>query len=39
MIHKVEDKSLRSPRDFNDAVAKLEGPVTLQTDLGPVTVK
>jgi serine protease Do len=39
MIHKVDDKILRSPRDFNDAVAKLEGPVTLQTDLGPLTVK
>ena len=39
LIHKVGDKSLRSPRDFSEAVAKLEGPVTLQTDLGPVTVK
>ena len=26
------------PRDFAEAVAALEGPVTLETDLGPVTV-
>jgi serine protease Do len=39
LIHKVQDKSLRSPREFNEAVATLEGPVTLQTNLGPFTVK
>ena len=39
LIHKVQDKSLRSPRDFNEAVATLEGPITLQTNLGPFTVK
>jgi serine protease Do len=39
LIRKVGNESVRSPRDFNEAVASLEGPVTLQTDLGPVTVK
>jgi serine protease Do len=39
LIRKVGSKSLRSPRDFYEAVAALEGPVTLNTDLGPVTVK
>jgi serine protease Do len=39
LIRKLGDKTLRSPRDFHEAVAALEGPVTLQTDLGPVTVK
>ena len=39
LIKKVGDKSLKNPRDFQEAVAALEGPVTLQTDLGPVTVK
>jgi serine protease Do len=39
LIHKVGDKSLHSPRDFKEAVAALEGPVTLQTNLGPVIVK
>jgi serine protease Do len=39
LIRKVENKNVQSPRDFHEAVATLEGPVTLQTDLGPVTVK
>jgi serine protease Do len=39
LIRKVGNKSLRSPRDFYEAVAALEGPVALHTDLGPVTVK
>ena len=39
LILKVDTKNLQSPRDFHEAVAPLEGPVTLQTDLGPVTVK
>jgi serine protease Do len=39
LIRKLGDKTLHSPRDFHEAVAALEGPVTLQTDLGPVTVK
>jgi serine protease Do len=39
VIKKVGGKSLRSPRDFSEAVATLDGPVTLETDLGPVTVK
>jgi serine protease Do len=39
VIKKVAGKSLRSPRDFYEAIATLDGPVTLETDLGPVTVK
>ena len=39
LIRKVGTKGLRSPRDFHEAVAALDGPVTLQTDLGPVTIK
>ena len=39
LIRKVGDQSVRSPRDFAQAIATLDGPVTLHTDLGPVTVK
>jgi S1-C subfamily serine protease len=39
LIRRVGDKVVRSPRDFFQAVAALNGPVTLQTDLGPITIK
>ncbi len=39
LIRRVAGKEVRSPREFGDAVAGLEGPVTLDTDLGQVTVK
>jgi serine protease Do len=39
VILKIGDKGLNSPRDFNEAVAALAGPVTVETDLGPVTIK
>jgi serine protease Do len=39
LIRGVGDRSIRTPREFAQAVATLEGPVTLQTDLGPITVK
>jgi S1-C subfamily serine protease len=38
LIRKVGDHSVRSPRDFAQAIATLDGPVTLNTDLGPVTI-
>jgi serine protease Do len=39
LIRKVGGKDVRSPQEFADAVANEEGPVTLETDLGQVTVK
>jgi S1-C subfamily serine protease len=39
VIRKVAAKGVASPRDFIQAVTSLEGPVTLETDLGPVTVQ
>ncbi len=39
IIHKVGDRSVRTPREFAEAVKAADGPVTLQTDLGPRTVK
>jgi S1-C subfamily serine protease len=39
LVKKVGDKSVRSPNSFAQAVAGLDGPVVLETDLGPVTVK
>ena len=39
LIQRVGGKDIRSPREFADAVARHEGPVTLDTDLGQVTVK
>jgi serine protease Do len=39
LIRKVGDKNVRSPRDFAQAIATLDGPVTLHTDLGPVTIE
>jgi serine protease Do len=39
LIRKVGDQSIRSPRDFAQAIATLDGPVTLHTDLGIVTIQ
>jgi serine protease Do len=39
VIRKVGDQNVRSPRDFAQAVTSLDGPVTLHTDLGPVTIQ
>jgi S1-C subfamily serine protease len=39
VIRSVEGKNLKSPRDFARIVADLTGPVILETDLGPVTIK
>ena len=39
VIQKVGDQIVRSPREFSQAIATLDGPVTLHTDLGPVTIQ
>lgn len=39
VIKKVGDKRVRSPREFATAVAKLKGPIKLETRSGPVTIK
>lgn len=39
VIKKVGDKKVRSPREFARAVAKLKGPVKIETRSGPVTIK
>jgi serine protease Do len=39
LIRKVGDHSVRSPRDFAQAIATLDGPVMLHTDLGIVTIQ
>jgi serine protease Do len=39
VIRAVEGKNLKSPRDFARAVAGLSGPVVLETEMGPVTIK
>jgi S1-C subfamily serine protease len=39
IIRSVQGHSLKSPRDFVRVVSDLNGPVNLETDLGPVTVK
>jgi serine protease Do len=39
LIHRVGGKGIRTPRDFAETVAPLQGPVILDTDLGKVTVK
>lgn len=39
LIRRVGRKEIRAPRDFAEAVAGLDGPVTLDTDLGAVTVQ
>jgi hypothetical protein len=39
LIRKVGESIVRSPSGFAHAVSELSGPVTLETDLGPVIVK
>lgn len=39
IITAVDGKSVRTPSDFAEAVAKARGPVKLDTDLGAVTIK
>jgi S1-C subfamily serine protease len=39
VIRSVEGNRLKSPREFAQRVAGLDGPVRLETDLGPVMVK
>jgi serine protease Do len=39
LIRKAGGKDVRSPQEFAEAVASQEGPVTLETDLGQVTIK
>jgi serine protease Do/serine protease DegQ len=39
LILKVGNKAVINPRAFYAAVESLDGPVTLETDLGSVTVK
>jgi S1-C subfamily serine protease len=39
VIRRVGERAFTAPQAFRDAVAGLEGPVTLETDTGPVTVK
>jgi S1-C subfamily serine protease len=39
VITRVGDKSVRSPGEFAEVVGTLKGPVELQTDRGPVTIK
>jgi len=39
LIRKAGGKAVRSPSGFAQAVSTLSGPVTLETDLGSVTVK
>ncbi len=39
LIREVEGKAVDSPLRFAEAIAGLEGPVTLETDLGPIVVK
>jgi len=39
LIRKVGDHNVRSPREFAEAIATLDGPVILHTDLGLVTIQ
>jgi len=39
LIRRVAGTGIRTPRDFAEAVATHDGPVTLETDLGSMTVK
>ena len=38
VILRVGDRPVQNPRTFAEAVRGREGPVTLETDIGPVTV-
>jgi len=39
VITRVENKPVRNPREFAESVVSLKGPVRLDTDAGPITVK
>jgi S1-C subfamily serine protease len=39
IVIRVEGKAVRRPDDFTEAVRDAKGPVTLETDRGPVTVR
>jgi serine protease Do len=39
IIRSIEGKALKNPRDFVRLVAGLTGPVSLETDLGALTIK
>jgi S1-C subfamily serine protease len=39
VIARVADKPVPNPREFAKAVAGLKGPVQLDTEQGPVTIK
>ena len=39
IIRSIEGKTLKSPRDFVSVVAGLQGPVSLETEIGAVTIK
>jgi S1-C subfamily serine protease len=39
IIRTIEGQRVKTPRDFRRVVGHLDGPVTLGTDLGPVTIK
>jgi serine protease Do len=39
VIRSVEGKALKSPRDFARVIAGLSGPVVIETEQGPVTIK
>ena len=38
VIRKVEKTAVSKPAEFTSAVSELKGPVTLETDQGPVTL-
>ena len=39
VIRSVAGKNLKSPREFAQVVSGLSGPVAVETDLGPITIK
>jgi len=39
VIRKVGDQAITSPSRFVEAVSKIDGPVTLMTDVGPIVVR
>jgi S1-C subfamily serine protease len=39
LISRVDGQPVRNPRDFAKAVSSLKGPVKLETDQGPVSIK
>ena len=39
LIQRVGEQPVQNPREFARAVAGLDGPVSIETDLGPMTIK